>query len=108
MAANKLENYDLPSVQPMGYSLNNTTDNTRKGIKRKKCVEKNIVLLWELVRNHELCVPAPFSKNSIKFRSEGICNNANSLPECQKLAYLMFRKIKFPWEASPRTPLFIM
>ena len=45
----------------MGYSLNNTTDN-KKGMKRKNCAEKNIVLLWELVRNHELCVPAPFQK----------------------------------------------
>ena len=27
-------------------------------------------------------------KNSFKFCSDGICNNANSLPECQKPAYL--------------------
>ena len=39
MAANKLENYDLPSVQPMGYSLNNTTDNT-KGWKEKIVLKK--------------------------------------------------------------------
>ena len=39
MAANKLENYDLPSVQPMGYSLNNTTNNT-KGWKEKIVLKK--------------------------------------------------------------------
>ena len=39
MAANKLENYDLPSVQPMGYSLNNTNDNT-KGWKEKIVLKK--------------------------------------------------------------------
>ena len=31
-------------------------------------------------------------KNSFKFCSDSICNNANSLPECQKTAVLTFRK----------------
>jgi len=44
------------------------------------------------------------SKNSFKFYNEGICNNANSLPECQKPACLMFIKIKFLGEASPQSP----
>ena len=29
--------------------------------------------------------------NSFKFCSDGICDNANNLPECQKPAFLMFR-----------------
>ena len=31
-------------------------------------------------------------RNSFKFCSDSICNNANSLPECQKTAFLTFRK----------------
>ena len=30
-----------------------------------------------------------------KFCSDGICNNANSLPESQKPAFLTFRKFRF-------------
>ena len=30
--------------------------------------------------------------NSFKFCSDGICDNTNDLPECQKPACLMFRK----------------
>ena len=31
----------------------------------------------------------------LKFCRDGICNNVNSLPECQKPAFLTFRKFKF-------------
>ena len=34
-------------------------------------------------------------KNSLKFCSDDICNNVNSPPECQKLAFVTFRKFKF-------------
>ena len=48
-------------------------------------------------------------KNSFKFCSYGICNNANScLPECQKPAFLTFRKVQiFPGSISP-DPLMYM
>ena len=29
-----------------------------------------------------------------KFCSDGICNNANSQPECQKTAFLTFKKVQ--------------
>ena len=35
------------------------------------------------------------NKKSCKFCSEGICNDANSLPECQKPAFLTFSKFEF-------------
>ena len=31
--------------------------------------------------------------NSFKFCSDGICDNANNLPECQKPAFLVFRTV---------------
>ena len=34
-------------------------------------------------------------KKLLKFCSDGIYNNVNSLPECQKPAFLTFRKFKF-------------
>ena len=46
-------------------------------------------------------------KNSFKFCCDVICNNAKSLPECQKPAFLTFRgSSNFPGEAW--TPYFIM
>ena len=37
-------------------------------------------------------------RNSFKFCSDGICDNANNLPESQKLAVLMF-SLKFMFSA---------
>ena len=44
-------------------------------------------------------------KNSFKFSSDGICNNANSLPECQKPECLTFRKFRFFRGTMPPDPL---
>ena len=44
-------------------------------------------------------------KKSFKFCSDGICNNGNSLPECQKPAFLTFRKFKFSQGSMPLDPL---
>ena len=43
-------------------------------------------------------------KNPFKFCSAGICNNANNLPECQKAAFLTFRKFIFSGGSSPLDP----
>ena len=43
-------------------------------------------------------------KNLFKFCSAGICNNANNLPECQKAAFLTFRKFIFSGESMPLDP----
>ena len=42
---------------------------------------------------------------SFKFCGDNICNNANSLPGCQKPAFLTFRN--FPGEACLQTPYLI-
>ena len=34
--------------------------------------------------------------NSFKFCSDGFCDKADNLPECQKPAFLMFKKFRFP------------
>ena len=34
--------------------------------------------------------------NSFKFCSDGFCDKANNLPECQKPAFLIFTKFRFP------------
>ena len=44
-------------------------------------------------------------KKSFKFCSDGICNNTNSLPECQKPAFLTFRKFRFSQGSMPPDPL---
>ena len=43
-------------------------------------------------------------KNLFKFCSAGICNNANNLPECQKAAFLTFRKFIFSGGSMPLDP----
>ena len=40
-------------------------------------------------------------KKSFKFSSDCICNNANSLPGCQKPAFLTFRNFKFSRGSMP-------
>ena len=42
---------------------------------------------------------------SFKFCGDYICNNANSLPECQKPAFLTFRKFRFSRGSVPPDPL---
>ena len=42
------------------------------------------------------------------FYSDGIYNNAKNLPECRKRAFLMSRKCRFPAEAFPPDPLFLL
>lgn len=37
-------------------------------------------------------------------KSLQICTNANTLPECQKPAFLTFRKFKYSWESMPPDP----
>ena len=44
-------------------------------------------------------------KYAFKFSSDGVCNNANCLPECQKPAFLAFRKFRFFRESMPPDPL---
>ena len=44
-------------------------------------------------------------KYAFKFSSDGICNNANCLPECQKPVFLTFRKFRFFRESMPPDPL---
>ena len=44
-------------------------------------------------------------KNSLKFCSDDICNNVNSPPECQKPAFLTFRKFKFSRGSMLSDPL---
>ena len=48
-----------------------------------------------------------YPTNSFKFCSDGGCDNANIpfLPECQKLAFLMFRKFKLSRGSMPTHPL---
>ena len=40
-------------------------------------------------------------RNSFKFCSDGICNNANNLPECQKPVFQTFRKFRFSLGSMP-------
>ena len=47
-------------------------------------------------------------KNSLKFSSDSICNNANSLPVCQKPAFLTLRKFRFSRGSMPLDLYFSM
>ena len=41
-------------------------------------------------------------KNSFKFCSDSICDKANNQPECQKPAFVIFRKFRFSREVCPQ------
>ena len=60
------------------------------GILRGKEHEKNMALKESKLKIFGL--KGDHQKNSLKFCSDGICNNANSLPVCQKPAFPTFRK----------------
>ena len=47
-------------------------------------------------------------KHFFKFCIDGICNDANSLPECQKPVFLTSRKFRFSLGSMPPPPYFIV
>ena len=59
------------------------------------------------------------TKKSLTFCTDDICNYANSPPECQKLAFLIFRNFRFSqggmppdsltfhWEKVKNSPIFL-
>ena len=57
--------------------------------------KKNIALKGGGVKKNTVGLKGGSPTKFLKFCRDGICNNVNSLPECQKPAFLTFRKFKF-------------
>ena len=67
-------------------------------------MKKNMAFKGEIKRKNGGLKRGSPQKNLFKFCSAGICNNANNLPECQKAAFLTFRKFIFSGGSMPLDP----
>ena len=67
--------------------------------------EKNYGFKGEVKRKNGGLKGGSPPQKTFKFCSASFCNNANSLPECQKAAFLAFREFKFSGGSMPPDPL---
>ena len=61
-----------------------------------RAMKRNMAFKGEVKRKNSGLKEGSPPKKPFKFCSAAICNNANSLPECQKAAFLTFRKFLDP------------